>query len=284
MTFKKFLLSVIGGVTLLTIGQQVQADTYNVPMQVLENGTNSASYASAYFASSATVSTNGDQYTVTSTVSTDTSLGNYPVQILSVDGGGVSTSRSQAGNTQTLTYSFVTSNLAARHNTAIKVDVNSINYHHNYIVGLVLDTSAIPAPAAKTTTVAQSSQAPTVKASDKQDVAQSTSTDTAPTSATQNTAIATAVSSNASTANVTSSSAEDISTDTHSATSSTAKDGSSNSAKHSSTTLKSHQQSTASKQIHQPKTNSDLPVIPIVGGGVLVGILAALALAFFKRP
>ena len=102
MTIKSFLLSLISGITLLTAAPTVFGETYNAPMQVLENGTNSASYASAYFANSATVTPNGDQYTVTSTVTTDTSLGDYPVQMLSIDGSGVTTSRSQSGNKQTI--------------------------------------------------------------------------------------------------------------------------------------------------------------------------------------
>ena len=282
MTLKKVLLSIIGGVTLFTMGQAVHADTYTVPMQVLENGTNSTSYAAAYFANSATVTTNGDQYTVTSTVTTDTSLGNYPVQVLSIDGGGVSTSRSQAGNNQTLTYTFVTSNLAARHNAAIKVDVDSINYHHNYTVGLVLNTAAIPAPAPKTTT-SQESQPVSVKQS-SQPVSQSVASSNEPTTAITSTSQSTVDTDN---------SAADTTTETATVSSSSMSTASSmpTTSAHTSTSVA---KSTAVKSTtpHKPTTKqatddastNDIPVVAIVSGGVAVGILAALALAFFKRP
>ena len=137
---KKILITVALSLTaILTPTYFVAADSYTVPMQILENGTNKTSYAAAYFAGSATVTPSDNGYAITSTITTDTSLGNYPVQMLSVDGAGVSIAKSQAGNNQTITYTFYTNDLAARHNANIRVDVDNINYHHNYTVGLVVD-------------------------------------------------------------------------------------------------------------------------------------------------
>ncbi|MBJ7649031.1 hypothetical protein [Weissella confusa] len=53
---KKILITVALSLTaILTPTYFVAADSYTVPMQILENGTNKTSYAAAYFAGSATV-------------------------------------------------------------------------------------------------------------------------------------------------------------------------------------------------------------------------------------
>ena len=216
-------------------------------MQVLENGTNSASYASAYFANSATVTPNGDQYTVTSTVTTDTSLGDYPVQMLSIDGSGVTTSRSQSGNKQTITYSFVTSDL--KHGCAnIKVDVDSINYHHNYTVGLVLDTANVPAPAASVTSADSTAASTSVAA-----VASSQTTTTshvAATSSSHETREATSSATQATTAeSVTTNSATETSASSASAsTSTTSTAGNTDSEAHAATSASAHKSTKAAKK------------------------------------
>lgn len=153
------LVFVLGIVSLTPI---VHADTQTVPLSVLKEGTQQTSYAASYFASSATVTSNSNGYTVTSTVTTNKSLGNYPVQIISIDGGAANTSKADNGSAQTITYSFETNDLQARHNAVIKVDVDSIDYHHTYHVGLQLDASAfkMPTDVADTSKI---SQAETVK-------------------------------------------------------------------------------------------------------------------------
>lgn len=94
MKIKYILLALAFGLTAIFVPSQVaQANSYTVPMQILENGSSNTSYAAAYFAGSATVTPSDSGYTVTSTITTDTSLGNYPVQMLSVDGSGVSVSK-----------------------------------------------------------------------------------------------------------------------------------------------------------------------------------------------
>lgn len=287
MTIKSFLLSLISGITLLTAAPTVFGETYNAPMQVLENGTNSASYASAYFANSATVTPNGDQYTVTSTVTTDTSLGDYPVQMLSIDGSGVTTSRSQSGNKQTITYSFVTSDLKARHNANIKVDVDSINYHHNYTVGLVLDTTNVPAPAADSTAAATSVAA----------VASSQTTTTshvAATSSSHETREATSSATQATTAeSVTTNSATETSASSASAsTSASSTAGKTESEAHAATSSSVHKPTKAAKKSDSAQQKSAdqttdqataLPVGLIIGAGLAIGILGALATVFLKR-
>lgn len=289
MTIKSFLLSLISGITLLTAAPTVFGETYNAPMQVLENGTNSASYASAYFANSATVTPNGDQYTVTSTVTTDTSLGDYPVQMLSIDGSGVTTSRSQSGNKQTITYSFVTSDLKARHNANIKVDVDSINYHHNYTVGLVLDTANVPAPAASVTSADSTAASTSVAA-----VASSQTTTTshvAATSSSHETREATSSATQATTAeSVTTNSATETSASSASASTSTA--GKTDSEAHAATSSSAHKSTKAAKKSAPAQQKSAdqttdqaaaLPVGLIIGAGLAIGILGALATVFLKR-
>lgn len=289
MTIKSFLLSLISGITLLTAAPTVFGETYNAPMQVLENGTNSASYASAYFANSATVTPNGDQYTVTSTVTTDTSLGDYPVQMLSIDGSGVTTSRSQSGNKQTITYSFVTSDLKARHNANIKVDVDSINYHHNYTVGLVLDTANVPAPAASATSADSTAASTSVAA-----VASSQTTTTshvAATSSSHETREATSSATQATTAeSVTTNSETETSVSSASASTSTA--GKTDSEAHAATSSSAHKSTKAAKKSAPAQQKSAdqttdqaaaLPVGLIIGVGLAIGILGALATVFLKR-
>lgn len=289
MTIKSFLLSLISGITLLTAAPTVFCETYNAPMQVLENGTNSASYASAYFANSATVTPNGNQYTVTSTVTTDTSLGDYPVQMLSIDGSGVTTSRSQSGNKQTITYSFVTSDLKARHNANIKVDVDSINYHHNYTVGLVLDTANVPAPAASVTSADSTAASTSVAA-----VASSQTTTTshvAATSSSHETREATSSAAQATTAeSVTTNSATETSASSASASTSTA--GKTDSEAHAATSSSAHKSTKAAKKSAPTQQKSAdqttdqaaaLPVGLIIGAGLAIGILGALATVFLKR-
>ena len=289
MTIKSFLLSLISGITLLTAAPPVFGETYNAPMQVLENGTNSASYASAYFANSATVTPNGNQYTVTSTVTTDTSLGDYPVQMLSIDGSGVTTSRSQSGNKQTITYSFVTSDLKARHNANIKVDVDSINYHHNYTVGLVLDTANVPAPAASVTSADSTAASTSVAA-----VASSQTTTTshvAATSSSHETREATSSAAQATTAeSVTTNSATETSASSASASTSTA--GKTDSEAHAATSSSAHKSTKAAKKSAPAQQKSAdqttdqaaaLPVGLIIGAGLAIGILGALATVLLKR-
>ncbi|WP_439818782.1 NEAT domain-containing protein [Weissella paramesenteroides] len=250
---KKYLRYLLSMLTLLlfTIGVQipVHADSYNVPLQVLENGSSNTSYAAAYFANSATVTPNGNgSYTVTSTVTTQKDLGNYPVQVLSIDGAGANVSRSDSGNSQTITYSFVTSNLNARHNAAIKVDVNSINYHHNYVVGLSLNASSVPAA------TSSSSSATSQLSSSSSQVASSQTTSSS------------VVASSSSSSESSQSSAT---TTTSSATS-----------KHAAS--KSSQKSTkqVAKETHKDK---QLPVAAIVGGGLAIGVILGLAINLKKK-
>lgn len=289
MTIKSFLLILISGITLLTAAPTVFGDTYNTPMQVLENGTNSASYASAYFANLATVTPNGNQYTVTSTVTTDTSLGDYPVQMLSIDGSGVTTSRSQSGNKQTITYSFVTSDLKARHNANIKVDVDSINYHHNYTVGLVLDTANVPAPATSAdSTVASTSIAAVTSsqtATTSHVVATSSSHETrGATSSTAQTTTAESVTTNAA--------AETSASSTSASTSATITAGKTESEAHATTSSSAKKPTKAAKKSAPAQQKSadqttdqtaTLPVGLIIGAGLAIGILGALATVFLKR-
>lgn len=140
---------------LLMMPLSMNAAEQTVPLSVLKDGTNDTSYAASYFSNSASVTSNGDGlYTVTSTVTTNKNLGNYPVQIISIDGASANVSKTDNGDTQTITYSYQTNAVTERHAAVIKVDVDNINYHHTYNVGLqlaadsiVLDTKPVTAQA-----------------------------------------------------------------------------------------------------------------------------------------
>lgn len=140
---------------LLMMPLSMNAAEQTVPLSVLKDGTNDTSYAASYFSNSASVTSNGDGlYTVTSTVTTNKNLGNYPVQIISIDGAPANVSKTDNGDTQTITYAYQTNAVTERHAAVIKVDVDNINYHHTYNVGLqlaadsiVLDTKTVTAQA-----------------------------------------------------------------------------------------------------------------------------------------
>jgi heme-binding NEAT domain protein len=129
---------------LLMMPLSMNAAEQTVPLSVLKDGTNDTSYAASYFSNSASVTSNGDGlYTVTSTVTTNKNLGNYPVQIISIDGAPANVSKTDNGDTQTITYSYQTNAVTERHAAVIKVDVDNINYHHTYNVGLQLAADSI---------------------------------------------------------------------------------------------------------------------------------------------
>ena len=255
MTNRKYLRYLLSTFALLLfmfgIQLPVHAESYNVPMQVLENGSSNTSYAAAYFAKSATVTPTGNgSYNVTSSVTTQKGLGNYPVQILNIDGAGANVSRSDSGDSQTITYSFTTTDLKARHNAAIKVDVNSINYHHNYVVGLSLDASAVPAASSSSSSASSQSA--------------SSSSQSASSQATSSTEIAS------------SSSVTEASQSSEPATSS--------SETSKSATSKSSQKATkqVTKETHQNK-DKQLPVAAIVGGGLAIGVILGLVINLKKK-
>ena len=255
MINKKYLRYLLSTFALLLfmfgIQLPIHAESYNVPMQVLENGSSNTSYAAAYFAKSATVTPTGNgSYNVTSSVTTQKDLGNYPVQILNVDGAGANVSRSDSGDSQTITYSFTTTDLKARHNAAIKVDVNSINYHHNYVVGLSLDASAVPAASSSSSSASSQSASSSSQAASSQ--------------ATSSTEIAS------------SSSVTEASQSSEPAASS--------SETNKSATSKSSQKATkqVAKETHQDK-DKQLPVAAIVGGGLAIGIILGLVINLKKK-
>lgn len=256
MTNKKYLRYLLSTFALLLflfgIQLPIHAESYNVPMQVLENGSSNTSYAAAYFAKSATVTPTGNgSYNVTSSVTTQKDLGNYPVQILNIDGAGANVSRSDSGDSQTITYSFTTTDLKARHNAAIKVDVNSINYHHNYIVGLSLNASAVPAAASSSSSSASNQSA-------------SSSSQATSSQATSSTEIAS------------SSSVTEASQSSEPAASS--------SETSKSATSKSSQKATkqVTTETHKDK-DKQLPVAAIVGGGLAIGVILGLVINLKKK-
>lgn len=129
-------------VVVFGFGKSVNAQTVNY--QILKYGTNETSYASAYFVNPGDVSVQNGNYKVSLTVKTKHDLGRFPVQILNVDGQTPNVSKSTNGDTDFYTFSFLTKDLSNKINGNMKVDVDMINYHHNYGFNLKVDTTNLP--------------------------------------------------------------------------------------------------------------------------------------------
>ena len=136
LTFLSVLFFALVG---LGHGQLVHADNYQTNYTILKAGTGQTSYADAYFSKPASVSVNGDSYNVSITVSTDHSLGSFPVQILNVNGQTPQISKSTSGNRDNYVFTFNTKSVKQVMSGNMKVDINNINYHHVYGFNLRMD-------------------------------------------------------------------------------------------------------------------------------------------------
>lgn len=209
-----FLLTILG----FGHNQKVEAASYQTNYTVLKAGTGQASYADAYFSKPAVVTANSDSYTVSLTVSTDHSLGSFPVQVLNVNGQAPQVSKSTSGNRDNYVVTFTTKSVKQVMSGNMKVDIDNINYHHVYGFNLRMDAGNVPA-----LTSQQSSQASQTQAKPAATQSQQKS----------------AAASNSSTKQVTSSSA---------ATSSQASSSSSSAKSSSSSSSSSQKQSSSSSQ------------------------------------
>lgn len=124
---------------------KVQAASYQTNYTILKAGTDQTSYADAYFSKPAVVAVNGDSYTVSLTVSTEHSLGSFPVQILNVNGQAPQISKSTSGNRDNYVATFTTKSVKQVMSGNMKVDINNINYHHVYGFNLRIDAANVPA-------------------------------------------------------------------------------------------------------------------------------------------
>lgn len=159
-----FKRALIAGATMLItlVSASSLAGAQAVPYEILKDGSASEqSYASAYFVNPANVTVANGQYHVAISIATTHDLGSFPVTIGSVAGQAPAISKRTQGNTDYYTFNFVTTNLTSLVNGAMHVDVDALNYHHDYGFGLKFNTASLPALSTAATPQASASSAAT---------------------------------------------------------------------------------------------------------------------------
>lgn len=144
MKIVRILLTSCALVFALMFSKPAYAD-YTASYVVEQAGSSSTSVANSYFTQPAKIAISGQQYRVTMTISTADSLGAYPVKILNIAGQQPSVSKWATGGRHYYAFSFTTANLVNRLNGSMQVDINSINYHHTYGFGVVINAGGVPA-------------------------------------------------------------------------------------------------------------------------------------------
>nr|WP_246220247.1 NEAT domain-containing protein [Periweissella fabalis] len=132
-----------------------------VPYQIFKDGSSEQSYASAYFVNPANVTVINGQYHVAVSIATTHDLGSFPVTIGSIAGQTPSISKRTQGNTDYYTFNFLTTNLTSLVNGAMHVDVDALNYHHDYGFGLKFNATSLPPLTAVATPKASASSSTT---------------------------------------------------------------------------------------------------------------------------
>ncbi|WP_461215265.1 NEAT domain-containing protein [Lacticaseibacillus sp. GG6-2] len=144
-----FLFLPLLALVILFAPQVVHADAINY--QALKYGTNSESMASGYYVKPANVVANGDQYLVTMTIHTGTSLGKWPVTVLSINGTGpANVTKTQSASGYDYSYAFATRDLTQTINSSISIDVPDV-YVAKHNISFKFDTSHLPALASAAT-------------------------------------------------------------------------------------------------------------------------------------
>lgn len=147
--FKRIILGLAMGVVIFGVAMlptvRAQAVPYPVPYQVLKYGTNELSYASAYFITPGDVTAVGDQYRVSLVIATTHDLGHFPVTILTVNNQKPTVNQTTQGDKDYYSFSFTIIDPKALLSGTMKVDVDSLNYHHTYDFNLKLDAQNVPA-------------------------------------------------------------------------------------------------------------------------------------------
>lgn len=257
--FKRVLIA--GATMLITlVSASSLAGAQAVPYEILKDGSASEqSYASAYFVNPANVTVANGQYHVAISIATTHDLGSFPVTIGSVAGQAPSISKRTQGNTDYYTFNFVTTNLTSLVNGAMHVDVDALNYHHDYGFGLKFNTASLPALSTAATPQASASSAAT--------------------SSRQASSSVTAASSQVSSSSV--SSSVDKSSSSQSSSANTSSNGLVNKTSQSSSSAVA--QSVATVKSSRPAADSFLhgsiwmyALGGVAGGGILIGLLTLL--------
>lgn len=139
---------------------RISAASYQVSYTIEKYGSTQTSIADAYFEKPATVTLGQGQYTVSMTVKTSHDLGSFPVQILNVNGQTPQVSKSTSGNEDYYTFTFATQSVKKTMSGNMKVDIDSMDYHHTYGFNLILSADIVPdltsgTSSSSSTTVAQ---------------------------------------------------------------------------------------------------------------------------------
>lgn len=142
--FKRIILGLAMGV-IFGVAMLPTVRAQAVPYQVLKYGTNELSYASAYFITPGDVTAVGDQYRVSLVIATTHDLGHFPVTILTVNNQKPTVNQTTQGDKDYYSFSFTIIDPKALLSGTMKVDVDSLNYHHTYDFNLKLDAQNVPA-------------------------------------------------------------------------------------------------------------------------------------------
>lgn len=141
---KGFIFLLLASVLTLSIAMpKASAQTTDVNYQVNQPDSNSASIANDYFLKPAKVTENSGSSTVQLTLKNSAWITKFEPP-----GGATVVSEDKAADTRVV--QFTVSDLTQPVKIAMKVDVDEINYHHEYTVSLVFEKSNATAPPAAT--------------------------------------------------------------------------------------------------------------------------------------
>ncbi|KRK73954.1 NEAT domain-containing protein [Lacticaseibacillus nasuensis] len=161
-----WLVPLMGMLWLFATPQSVRADTVNY--QVYKYGTNTRSIASGYYVKPAQIQANGDQYLVTMTIHTKTSLGKWPVTVLSINGSGpANVTKTKSASGYDYAYAFETKDLSSTINSRIKINVLHV-YAATQNVSFQFDTRKLPSLKTQATTTKPATSRQAAKAASAQ--------------------------------------------------------------------------------------------------------------------
>jgi heme-binding NEAT domain protein len=161
-----WLVPLMGMLWLFAAPQSVRADTVNY--QVYKYGTNTRSIASGYYVKPAQIQANGDQYLVTMTIHTKTSLGKWPVTVLSINGSGpANVTKTKSASGYDYAYAFETKDLSSTINSRIKINVLHV-YAATQNVSFQFDTRKLPSLKTQATTTKPATSHQAAKAASAQ--------------------------------------------------------------------------------------------------------------------
>lgn len=280
---KRNLLSGLLSILIITGLGSVTVKAQSVNYQILKDGGNQTSYASAYFTNPADVTVQGDSYHVRLVVATSHELGRFPVKVAAVNGQKPQVSETTHGNMDYYTIAFNANNLTDVINGTMHVDVDALNYHHDYAFGLKFNQSNLPTITKPT---ADSSKTNPTTAINPPATASSTSTTTSSSSSASSATHSSSQSSSGDSLPVTSQSSS--SQATNSTTTPVAKSSSGSATSASSVQGAVTAANSTKKEIVTVTPASNKAILGgsiwwYIGGGILTGGILISILSYLKR-